>query len=46
MKFFFTKKGFFGLGPFPLRMRDFVAVLLGSDVPFVLHEVRENNWDS
>jgi hypothetical protein len=38
-KFFLTKKGFFGLGPGALREGDFVAVLLGGDVPFVIREV-------
>jgi len=38
-KFFLTKKGFFGLGPGALRKGDFVAVLLGADVPFVIREV-------
>lgn len=39
MKFFFTKKGVFGLGPGALREGDFVAILLGADVPFVIREV-------
>jgi len=30
-KFFFTKMGFFGLGPGALREGDFVAILLGAD---------------
>jgi hypothetical protein len=38
-KFFFSKKRFFGLGPGALREGDFVAVLLGADVPFVIREV-------
>jgi hypothetical protein len=38
-KFFLTKKGFFGLGPGALMEGDFVAVLLGADVPFVIREV-------
>jgi hypothetical protein len=38
-KFFFTKKGFFGLGPGASRKGDFVAILLGADVLFVIREV-------
>ena len=38
-KFFITKKGLFGLGPGVMREGDWVAVLLGADVPFVLREV-------
>jgi hypothetical protein len=38
-RFFITKKGLFGLGPGALKEQDFVAILLGSDVPFVLREV-------
>jgi hypothetical protein len=38
-KFFHTKKGFFGIGPGALKEGDFVAVLLGADVPFVIREV-------
>jgi hypothetical protein len=37
--FFFTKKAVFGLGPGALREGDFVAILLGADVPFVIREV-------
>lgn len=33
------KKGLFGLGPGALEEQDFVAVLLGGDVPFVVREV-------
>lgn len=43
-KFFFTKKGFFGIGPGALRNGDFVAILLGADVPFVIREVL-NDYD-
>ena len=38
-KFFITKKSLFGLGPGAMREGDWVAVLLGADVPFVLREV-------
>ena len=38
-KFFLTKKGFFGLGPGAMRKGDWVAVLLGADVPFILREI-------
>ncbi|KAL8818725.1 MAG: hypothetical protein Q9223_002697 [Gallowayella weberi] len=38
-KFFGVKKGLFGLGPGAMRTGDWVAVLLGGDVPFVLREV-------
>lgn len=38
-KLFFMKKGIFGLGPGALREGDFVAILLGADVPFVIREV-------
>ncbi|KAI4236852.1 MAG: hypothetical protein L6R40_006041 [Gallowayella cf. fulva] len=38
-KFFGLKKGLFGLGPGAMRTGDWVAVLLGADVPFVLREV-------
>ncbi|RYP07574.1 hypothetical protein DL765_009111 [Monosporascus sp. GIB2] len=41
-KFFVTKKGHFGLGPGAMREDDFVAVLLGADVPFVIREVLED----
>ncbi|KAI4266040.1 MAG: hypothetical protein LQ337_008902 [Flavoplaca oasis] len=47
-KFFITKKGFFGIGPGALKQGDFVAVLLGADVPFVIREVfheREMNLE-
>lgn len=37
-KFFFTRKGFFGVGPGALKENDWVAVLLGSDAPFVIRE--------
>lgn len=45
-KFFFSKKGFFGLGPGALREEDFVAVLLGADVPFVIREVVDGDEGS
>jgi hypothetical protein len=45
-KFFHTKKGFVGLGPGALRTGDFVAVLLGSDVPFVIREVWKEGDES
>lgn len=38
-KFFFTKKGFFGIGPGALQKGDFIAILLGADAPFVIREV-------
>ncbi|RYP33979.1 hypothetical protein DL767_004500 [Monosporascus sp. MG133] len=41
-KFFITKKGLFGLGPGAMGEDDFVAVLLGADVPFVIREVLED----
>ena len=41
-KFFITKKGLVGLGPGAMREDDFVAVLLGADVPFVIREVLED----
>ncbi|KAJ4290281.1 hypothetical protein N0V90_010496 [Kalmusia sp. IMI 367209] len=47
-KFFYTKKGFFGIGPGALREGDFVGVLLGGDVPFILREVlddEEMSWE-
>jgi len=45
-KFFITKKGLFGLGPGALRQVDFVAVLLGADVPFVIREVLDDEEKS
>jgi hypothetical protein len=33
------RKGFFGIGPGTLREDDFVAVLLGADVPLVIRAV-------
>lgn len=45
-KFFFTKERFFGLGSGALRPGDFIAVLLGADVPFVLREVSDDNEES
>jgi hypothetical protein len=36
---FFTKKGFFGIGPGALQEGDFVSALLGADVPFLIREV-------
>ena len=45
-KFFFTKKNFFGLGPGALQPGDFVAVLLGADVPFVVREVLDVEEES
>ncbi|KAJ9669826.1 hypothetical protein H2201_000212 [Coniosporium apollinis] len=41
-KIFFTKKKLFGLGPGALRPGDFIAVLLGADVPFVVREVPDD----
>ncbi|KAH7061687.1 heterokaryon incompatibility protein-domain-containing protein [Paraphoma chrysanthemicola] len=38
-KFFFTKKEFFGVGPGALKNGDWLAILQGADVPFVLREV-------
>lgn len=38
-KFFITREGLFGLGPAVLKEEDFVAVLLGGDVPFIVREV-------
>ena len=38
-KFFLTKKFLFGLGPGAMREGDWVAVLLGADVPFILREI-------
>lgn len=45
-KFFFSRKGFFGLGPAALREEDFVAILVGADVPFVIREVVESGEGS
>lgn len=36
--FFVTEHGFFGIGPSIMEEKDIVAVLLGSDVPFILRE--------
>lgn len=44
-KFFFSKKGFFGIGPGALRNGDFIAILLGADVPFIIREVLDDNDD-
>ena len=44
-KFFFTHRGFFGLGPGALRKGDRLAVLLGSDVPFVIREAEPDALD-
>ena len=38
-RFFLTKKMLFGLGAGAMRKGDWVAVLLGADVPFVLREI-------
>jgi hypothetical protein len=35
-RFFVTNKGYFGRGPIPVRTGDWVCVLLGAKVPFVL----------
>jgi hypothetical protein len=45
-KFFSTAKRLFGLGPGALRPSDFIAVLLGADVPFVIREVPEEGEES
>ncbi|KAL5319190.1 hypothetical protein ACEPPN_012239 [Leptodophora sp. 'Broadleaf-Isolate-01'] len=45
-KFFFTKKEFFGIGPGALKEGDWLAVLQGADVPFVLREVDEGRDQS
>lgn len=37
-KFFVTKEGRFGMGPTEVRKGDRVAILLGSDVPFILRK--------
>ena len=44
-KFFSTHKGFFGLGPGALKVGDRVAVLLGSDVPFIIREADPDTLD-
>ena len=44
-KFFTTHKGFFGLGPGALKEGDRVAVLLGSDAPFVIREADPDSLD-
>lgn len=41
-KYFIIKKGFFGLVLGTLRPDDFVAVLLGVDVPFVIRELLDD----
>ncbi|KAL9593454.1 MAG: hypothetical protein Q9219_007543 [cf. Caloplaca sp. 3 TL-2023] len=38
-RFFLTKKMLFGLGPGAMRIRDWVAVLLGADVQLMLREI-------
>ncbi|KAL8949690.1 MAG: hypothetical protein Q9222_004219 [Ikaeria aurantiellina] len=38
-KLFIVKKGLFGLGPGAMKKGDWVAVLLGADVPFIIREV-------
>lgn len=38
-KFFFSSKGFFGLGPGSMQADDLVCVLFGADTPFVLRRV-------
>ena len=37
-KFFFTHKGFFGIGPGALQAGDWVVVLLGTNAPFIVRE--------
>ena len=44
-KFFLTYKGLFGVGPGALKEGDRVAVLLGSDAPFVIREVDPDSLD-
>ncbi|KAI4098359.1 MAG: hypothetical protein L6R37_006522 [Teloschistes peruensis] len=38
-KLFVLRKGLIGLGPSAMRKGDWVAVLLGADVPFVIREI-------
>jgi hypothetical protein len=45
-KFFFTKKELFGIGPGALKEGDWLAILQGADVPFVLREVDEGRDQS
>lgn len=42
-KFFITKKKLIGLGPGALRQDDWVAIVPGSDVPFVLRAVGDKD---
>jgi hypothetical protein len=44
--FFVTKRGFFGPGNKSIQVGDVCAVLLGSDVPFLLRKERERFLDS
>jgi hypothetical protein len=41
-RFFVTENGTFGLGPTTMEVGDKVCVLLGSDVPFILEQVKRS----
>lgn len=44
-KLFIVKKGLIGLGPGAMRKGDWVAVLLGADVPFIIREIGGEDRD-
>lgn len=45
-KVFIVKKGLIGLGPGAMKKGDWVAVLLGADVPFVIREIGGEQRDA
>ena len=45
-KVFHDKQGFFSIGPGAVQLDDFVAGLLGLDVPIVIREVKEEGGPS
>jgi hypothetical protein len=34
--FFFTERGYFGIGPYNMKAQDIICILLGAKCPFVL----------
>ncbi|KAH8745035.1 hypothetical protein BGZ57DRAFT_742173, partial [Hyaloscypha finlandica] len=41
-RFFFTEKGYLGLGPNKIEAQDQVCIIFGGKTPFILRKVEEH----
>lgn len=43
-RFFVTTRGYLGIGPANAHMGDYVAILISSQVPYILRGCKENGY--